>query len=58
VARLDLLDDLAELDLWRLVDHIGVIHTDHRFMGRDDEDFEIVDLREFLGFCLGSTGHS
>ncbi len=40
------------------IDDIRQIFTDHRLVGRDDDDFQLVDLLEFLGLGIGRAGHA
>ena len=42
----------------RLVDGIRQVLADHRHVGRDADDIEIVDRPEFLFFGQGRTGHA
>ena len=47
-----------ELFLFRAVDHVGVFDAEHRLVGGNDDDFELVDLLEFGGFGFGGAGHA
>ena len=40
------------------VDEVGVVVADHVAVGRDDDDLEVVDLRELLRLGLGRAGHA
>ena len=40
------------------IDDVGVFDAEHRLVGGDDDDFELVDLLEFGGFRFGGTGHA
>ena len=40
------------------VDDVGVLDAEHRLVGGDDDDFELVDLLEFGGFGFGRAGHA
>jgi hypothetical protein len=48
----------AELALLVLVDEVVHVLADHRLVGRDDHDAELVDLVELLGLGLGGAGHA
>ena len=39
-------------------DDIGVLDAQQRLVGRDDDDFELVDFLEFGGFGFGRAGHA
>ena len=41
----------------RLVDHIGLVLTDHLTVGRDNYDAKVVDFFEFFLFRFGGSGH-
>ena len=58
VALEDLVDDRAELALLVLVDEVGVVVADHRLVGRDLHDVELVDLVELGGLGVGGAGHA
>ena len=58
VALLDVFDDRMEFFLFRLVDDISLVDTDHRLVGRDDHHVELVYLAELGRFCVGRTGHA
>ena len=53
----DLFDDRGELLLLGLVDHVRIVRTDHRHIGRNHDDFEFVYLAEFFRFGIGGPGH-
>ena len=55
---LDLLGGVAELLLLGAVDDVVEFLADHRPVGRDDGDVEIVDFLEFGGFGFRGTGHA
>ncbi len=46
------------LFLFRAENNVGVLDAQHRLVGRNDDDFELVDLLEFGGLGLGRTGHA
>ncbi len=54
----DLLDGRLELLLLGLVDDVGVVDADHRPVGRDDHDVELVDLVELGRLGVGGAGHA
>ncbi len=39
-------------------DDVGIFYAEHRLVGGDDDDFELVDLLEFGGFGFGRAGHA
>ena len=55
---LDLVDDRVELGLLVEVDEVGVVVADHRPVGRDADDLELVDLVELLGLGQRGAGHA
>ena len=57
-VSVDLVHHRAELGSLGPVDAVGVILPDHRLVGRDRHDFELVDLHELLGFGGRRTGHA
>ena len=57
VARVDVLNDLAELGLLVLVNEVGLVPADHRLVRRDWNDPELVGAHELRGLGLGRTGH-
>ena len=54
----DLRHDSGELALLALIDEVLLILPNHRLVGRDRNDFELVDLEEFFGLRCGCTGHA
>ena len=58
VARLDLLGDRRPLALLGLVDLIVAIVADHRPVGRDLDDRQLVDLHELVRLGQGGAGHA
>ena len=58
VQLFDLVDGRIELAFLGLVDEIGIVDADHGPVRRDDDDVEVVDLREFRRLGLGRTGHA
>ncbi len=54
----DVVDDRVELRLFGLVDQVGLILADHRLIGRDRQDAQLVDLVELGGLGVGGTRHS
>src|SRR5450755_3967939 len=54
----DVLDARLKLGGLRLVNHVGLVGTDHRHVGRDGHDAELVDLVELIGFGDGRTGYA
>ncbi len=54
----DLLDDRVPLLLGRAVDEVGPVVADHRLVGRDDDDVELVDLVELGRLGVGRAGHA
>ena len=58
VARLDVGEHrLVLLDLG-LVDLVEPVGADHRHVGRDHHDLEVVDLLELVGLGVGGAGHA
>ena len=57
VAVLDLLDHRVELLVLGLVDDVVIVDADHRLVGRDDDDVEIVDFLELGRLGVGGAGH-
>ena len=55
---LDLLRGVAELLFLGAVDDVRILLADHRPVGRDRRDVEVVDLLELGRFGLGRTGHA
>src|SRR5262245_48325533 len=55
---LDLVDDGVELGLLVAVDEVGLVVADHRPVGRDADDLEVVDLVELLGLGHRRAGHA
>ena len=55
---LDLLGGVAEFLVFGAVDDVLILDADHRPVGRDHGDFELVDLLELRGFRLRRTGHA
>ena len=58
VQFLDELGGVPELLLFRPIHDILEFLPDHRFIGRNRGDFELIDLVEFLRFRFGCTGHA
>ena len=58
VAVLDLARDRRPLAVLGLVDLVVVVLADHRPVGRDLDDLELVDLHELGGLGEGRTGHA
>ncbi|MPM65514.1 hypothetical protein SDC9_112411 [bioreactor metagenome] len=58
VHPLNLLADCLELELFVVVDEVGMVFSHHRFVGGDDHDIEIVDFQEFRCFGVCGTGHA
>ena len=58
IALFDVLDDGVPLALLGGVHEIGVVLADHRAVGRDLRDLELVDLEELLGLGRGRSGHA
>ena len=54
----DLVDDRLELRLLGLVDDVRVVIADHRLVGRDGNDLELVDLVKLLRLGHRRTGHA
>ena len=60
-ARLAVLDqrqDGAEFFGRRAIDLVVVVEADHRHVGRDFQNFEIVDVLELVGLGRGRAGHA
>ena len=55
---LDLVDQGVELGLLVEVDEVGLVLADHRAVGRDRDDLELVDLVELLGLGHRRAGHA
>src|SRR4051794_17503034 len=58
VPVLDLLDHGFPLAVLGLVDLVVVVPTDHRLVGRDLDDLELVDLHELRGLGESRAGHA
>ena len=58
VARLDLLGDRRPLAVLGLVDLIVAVLADHRHVGRDLDDRQLVDLHELGRLGEGGAGHA
>ncbi len=58
VARLDLPGDRRPLALLGLVDLVVAVLADHRHVGRDLDDRQLVDLHELGGLSEGRSGHA
>ena len=54
----DLVDHSAIFALLTSVDEVGLIETDHRLVGRDRHDLQLVDLVEFLSLGECGAGHA
>ena len=54
----DLVDERVELGLLVAEDEVGVVVADHRAVGRDGDDLELVDLVELLGLGHRRAGHA
>ena len=50
--------DSTVLGVLGLVDDVGQVLTDGRFIGRNDVDVELINLIEFVFFRLSRTGHA
>ena len=55
---LDLTDDRAEFSRLCFVDRIVVVDTDDGLIGRNFNNIQFVNCREFLLFCQRGTGHT
>ena len=55
---LDLVDQRVELARLVLEHEVGVVVADHRPVGRDRDDLEVVDLVELLGLGHRRAGHA
>ena len=58
VQLADVVGGGQELLLLGPVDDVGVFDAEERFVGGDDDDFELVDLFEFGRFSFGGAGHA
>ena len=58
VETRDLVGDGEVFFLRGAVDDVGVFDAEHRAVGGDDDDVELVDLVELGGFGLGGAGHA
>ena len=54
----NVLDDRVELVRLRQIDQVGHIVADHRFVRRNHDDFEAVNLLELKGFGVCRTSHA
>lgn len=54
----DVVHDRVELGDLGPVDEVGLVHADHRPVGRDGDDAQLVDLVELGGLGHGRTGHA
>ena len=53
----DIVDDGIEFFLDRFVDQVILIIANTRLVGGDNDDVEIVDIHELIGFGGGCSGH-
>ncbi len=58
ITAFNLIDHGAELASFGLVDHIRMIHPDHRLIGGNDHHIHAVNPAKLLLFRLGCTGHT
>ena len=58
VALGDVVDDGVELGLLGLVDLVGVVDPDHRAVGGDGHDGQVVGVGELGRLGLGGAGHA
>ena len=54
----DVVDDRVVLGLLGAVDEVGLVLADHRQVGRDRDDTELVDLVELRGLGHRRSGHA
>ena len=54
----DVVDDRVELGLLGAVDEVGLVLADHRAVGRDRHDAQLVDRVQLGGLGLGRAGHA
>ena len=52
------LHDRSVFGSFSLINHIRIIRTDHRLVGRNNNYIQTVNLLEFLFLRLGCTGHA
>ena len=58
VKQLDFIRRRPELGALGLVNHVLVVHTDHRAVGGNHQDIQVVDFGEFFRFCVGGARHA
>src|ERR1700674_1093898 len=58
VAVADLVHHRVPLLVGRAVDQVRAVFADHRLVGGDDGDVEVVDLPELGGLGVGGAGHA
>src|SRR6476469_1121440 len=58
IARLDLIEDGVPLAVLGLVDLVVVVAPDHRYVGRDLDRRDLVDLHELLGLGQRRARHA
>ena len=58
VAGLDLADDGLILTLFGFIHRVGVIRTDHRFVGGHFHHVQIINFAELVFLGKGRTGHT
>ncbi len=58
VAFGDVVDDRDVLGLFGLVDQVGLVRAEHRLVGGDRDDAELVDLVQLGGLGLRRAGHA
>ncbi len=58
VTALDLVDHRGPLAVLGLVDLVVLVRADHRHVGGDVDDLELVDLHELSGLGERRTGHA
>ena len=55
---LDFLDCGLEFFSFSLVNSIWIVEPNHRFIGWDYDDIQVIDFLEFRGLGVSSTGHA
>ena len=58
VALGDVVDRGVVLRVLGLVDEVGVVGADHRLVGRDRHDVQVVGVRELAGLGVRGAGHA
>ena len=58
MAFLNLIDSSLIFSNTRLINNVRIIHTDHRLIGRYNDNRQVINLLELLLLSLSRTGHA